>query len=92
MTAGSDINLQRIKKMKQRLQDGLEPSELIIRDDSHLHAGHAGAKSGKGHFSVMIISDQFSGVSILKRHQMVYDCLGELMQSDIHALSIKASC
>ena len=66
------------------------PQQLDIRDDSRLHAGHAGAKSGGGHFAVTIISPRFQDKSAVQRHQMVYQALGELMTKDIHALSISA--
>lgn len=80
----------RIEMIKQRLQQALSPTELHIDDQSHLHAGHAGAKSGKGHFAVYIVSEQFEGKSPIQRHRMVYAALGDAMETDIHALSIKA--
>ena len=63
---------------------------LEIVDESHLHAGHAGAKSGKGHFALTIVAEEFAADSLIARHRRVYGALGELMQSDIHALSIDA--
>ena len=85
-------NLQRIELMTERLNAALSPESLAISDDSHLHAGHAGAQSGKGHFTVNIKSAKFVGVRPLKQHQMIYAALGELMETDIHALAIKATC
>ena len=85
------INQQRIEKMEKLLKESLTPSKLDIVDSSHLHAGHAGAKSGKGHFELHIVSNQFSGLAPLKRHQLIYQALGNMMTEDIHALSIKAS-
>lgn len=82
-------NSQRIVEMKKRLQEQLSPTQLEVIDDSHLHAGHAGAKSGKGHFTVVIKSDSFQGKRPLQCHQMIYAALGDMMQTDIHALSIK---
>lgn len=82
-------NQQRIQLMTELLKKALSPSHLEITDDSHLHAGHAGAKSGKGHFSLVIQSDRFDGLSKIKQHQLIYQTLGDLMQTDIHALSIK---
>ena len=73
------------------LTEAFSPDLLEIQDDSHLHAGHAGARSGKGHFTVHICSAAFAGQSPLQRHRMVYAALDALMQSDIHALSIQAS-
>lgn len=81
----------RIEKIRSRLEEKLKPSQLEIIDQSHLHAGHAGAKEGKGHFVVEITSASFSGKSLIERHRLVYEALGDLMQTDIHALSIKAN-
>lgn len=67
----------------------LEPRDLDIRDDSARHAGHAGAKSG-GHFNLRIISSHFAGLPTVRRHRLVYDAAGDLMQQGIHALSIDA--
>lgn len=71
-----------------RLQT-LAPSKLEIIDESHLHAGHAG-NTGGGHFRVLIVSEQFTGLLPLKRHRLVFAAVGELMQNQIHALSIDA--
>ncbi len=68
----------------------LKPSDLNIQDNSYQHAGHEGAKSGGGHFSVQITSPLFTGKSSVQRHQMVYAALGNLMHSEIHAVSIAA--
>ncbi len=78
-----------IELMRQRLTP-LEPSALDICDQSHLHAGHAGAQSGGGHFQMVIVSPLFAGKRTMERHRMVYDALGSLMQREIHALSITA--
>jgi BolA protein len=67
----------------------LEPSFLDIQDDSALHAGHAG-NSGGGHYTVTIVSEQFVGLPLIKRHRLVFDAAKILMVKDIHALSIKA--
>jgi BolA protein len=80
----------REEKIRQRLQQAFDPQELSLKNQSHLHAGHEGARSGKGHFDVTIVSHAFAGVSRIKRHQMVYDALSDLLESDIHALRIKA--
>lgn len=69
----------------------LTPTEIEIIDDSHLHAGHAGAQGGARHYSVRIISTQFEGLSTLARHRLVYDCVRDLMPHPIHALAITAS-
>ena len=67
----------------------LEPLRLEVIDDSALHAGHAGAREG-GHYRLLIISPLFSGKTTLQRHRIIYDALGELMRSRIHALSIRS--
>jgi len=77
--------------MRQLLETSLNPTEISITDESHLHAGHAGAKSGKGHFNLVIKSEKFAGILPLKRHQLVYESLGDMMQTDIHALKISAT-
>ena len=77
-------------EMREKLEAGFTPSELNIEDQSHLHAGHAGAKSGKGHFALKIVSASFEGQTLIQRHRAIYAALGELMESEIHALSINA--
>jgi len=72
------------------LSDAFVPDELLVKDQSHLHAGHAGARDGRGHFEVVIVANAFAGVSRIQRHRMVFDALGTLMESDIHALRIRA--
>ncbi|WP_444998384.1 BolA family protein [Aliikangiella sp. IMCC44359] len=84
-------NQQRINKMTELLTNALKPSHIEIIDDSHLHEGHAGARSGKGHFTVHIKSKQFAELKVLKQHQLIYQALGDMMQTDIHALVIKSS-
>lgn len=82
---------QRVEAIGAALQAAFAPQRLEIRDDSHRHAGHAGAQDGRGHFHVEIVSAAFAGQSSLQRHRAVYAALGELMQTDIHALSIQAT-
>ncbi len=77
-------------KLEKRLRQALQPEELLIRDQSDLHAGHAGAQDGRGHFAVRITANAFKGLSRIKRHRLVYDAVGDLMETDIHALSITA--
>ena len=71
------------------LATALAPTALAVQDDSHLHAGHAGAREGR-HFSVHIVSERFAGLSRVARHRLVYDCLGLLIPRGIHALAIDA--
>jgi len=80
----------RSQRIEKALVDAFSPVKLLVKDQSHLHAGHAGARDGLGHFDVTIVSEKFSGASRLRRHKMVYGALGELMQSDIHAVRITA--
>lgn len=80
----------RVEAIRQALETRFDPTELIIKDQSQLHAGHEGAKDGKGHFDVTIVSAVFEGQNRIARHRIVYDALLELLQSDIHALRIKA--
>ena len=68
----------------------LNPTEIELIDESHKHVGHAGAREGRGHFALRIVSDAFAGLGAVARHRKVYAALGELMQTDIHALSIIA--
>jgi BolA protein len=68
----------------------LDPAALSIDDDSNLHQGHAGARAGGGHYRLKIISQQFHGLGRVARHRLVYQTLGELMQTRIHALKIEA--
>ncbi len=75
----------RIHRIRAALAEGLDTDDIAIRDDSHLHVGHAGAKTGLGHFHVTIRSPKFTGVSPIERHRLVYEALGDLMQTDIHA-------
>lgn len=81
---------ERIALIRRELQAQFEPAELLLKDQSHLHAGHEGAKDGKGHFDVTIVSAAFEGQNRVARHRMVYDALAGLLQTDIHALRIKA--
>ncbi|MAA73791.1 MAG: BolA family transcriptional regulator [Salinisphaeraceae bacterium] len=81
---------QRMQRMRERLSAALNTDDIQIQDDGHLHRGHPGARSGLGHFSAVIRAECFAGQSVLERHRMVYDALGDMMQTDIHALSVRA--
>lgn len=76
--------------IEQLLTEKFAPTTLQVKDQSHLHAGHAGARDGMGHFAVDIVSEAFSGMSRIERHRLVFDTLAELMKTDIHALKLKA--
>ena len=80
----------RVARIRDLLGAALAPQSLVVNDDSHKHAGHAGARGGQGHFSVDIVSTAFAGRLPLARHRLVYAALDEMMQADIHALSIRA--
>jgi BolA protein len=79
----------RLERLTMRLQ-ALEPDRLDVIDDSRHHAGHAGAADGRGHFSLLVVSKRFAGLGTLHRHRLVYEAVGDLMTTDIHALSIHA--
>ena len=81
-------NESRIKLIRERLQT-LSPTELNIIDESHKHIGHEGAKIGLGHFYIEIQSDAFNGKTKLVCHRLIYAALGDLMQTDVHAVRIK---
>ena len=83
-------NAERMLRMRALLEIAFEPELLEVVDDSHRHIGHAGARDGLGHFSVEIVSTAFAGRLPLARHRAVYAALGEMMVTDIHALSIRA--
>jgi BolA family transcriptional regulator, general stress-responsive regulator len=84
VSAGRDAEIERL------LRTALSPDDILVKDQSHLHAGHAGAREGKGHFEVTIVSNKFKGLSRIERHRLVYEALGNFMASDIHALRINA--
>ena len=77
------------ERLLQRLA-ALQPERVEVTDDSHQHAGHAGAADGRGHFTVLVVSKRFAGLSTLRRHRLVYDAVGDMMTTDLHALSIQA--
>lgn len=81
----------RVLAIRARLIAVFAPTELEVIDESHKHAGHPGARDGRGHFRVKIISPRFAGRKPIERHRMVYAALGSLMQTDIHALSVHAA-
>lgn len=80
---------ERVEMIRDALTAAFNPVSLNIIDDSHHHAGHASAKGG-GHFTVEIVAEAFAGKSLIERHRMVYAAMGDLMQHEVHALSIKA--
>ena len=82
--------MSRVEMIRAALQAAFDPELLEVEDDSHRHAGHEGARDGRGHFNVHVVSAAFEGKLPLARHRAVYSALGTLMETDIHALSIRA--
>lgn len=80
----------RVAAIRERLQAELHASAIEVIDDRHLHVGHAGARDGKGHFRVRVVAEAFRGMRAVQRHQLVYRSLGDMMQTDIHALGVIA--
>jgi BolA protein len=80
--------MNRPERIQALLSAGLEPLECALDDESHLHAGHAGAASGGGHYRLRLVSARFEGLNKVARHRLVYDCLSDMMTKDIHALAM----
>lgn len=80
--------MNRVDTMNTLLRESFDPLACQIDDESALHAGHAGAASGGGHYRLHLVSARFEGLSKVGRHRLVYDCLRELMQKEIHALAM----
>lgn len=81
--------MDRRDRIERRLRQGLDAHHVEVIDESHLHAGHAGARSGGGHFRALVVSPRFEGVATLARQRLVYEVLAEEMRSSIHALSMR---
>lgn len=81
---------ERLERIRKMLEKALEPESIELIDESHLHAGHEGARSGGGHYDLMIVAECFLGKNAVARHRMIYSALQEEMGPEIHALSIKA--
>lgn len=80
-----------VQLIKEKLTTALAPELLEVTDNSQAHAGHAGAQSGGGHYHVVITARVFTGKSLVQRHQLIYQALGDMMKTQIHALGIEAS-
>ena len=85
------INQVRIALFEQDLKKAFSIEHLQIDDESHLHAGHAGAASGGGHFKLTIIAPEFKGLSLVARHRAIYAALNQHIPKEIHALTINAT-
>jgi len=81
---------QRLNEIRRRLDAAFQPVVLDVTDEGRHHVGHEGAKDGRGHFRVHIVAAAFAGRSPIQRHRLIYQALGGLMQSDVHALAIDA--
>lgn len=79
----------RRSRIECRLREALAPVHLEVVDESHLHAGHAGARSGAGHYRALIVSDAFEGRSLVERQRLVYQALADEMGPEIHALAMR---
>jgi BolA protein len=86
----TSVAATRVERIRSALASAFQPQTLDVIDDSARHAGHAGARDGRGHFNVDIVSEAFAGLAPLARHRKVYAALGTMMETDIHALSIRA--
>jgi BolA protein len=82
------MNLERLEKIRLRLEGTFSPQECHLEDDSAAHHGHAGAASGAGHFRLRLVSAQFEGLNLVKRHRLVYDSVRDMMNTEIHALTM----
>jgi len=82
------VSAETVELLRARLA-ALQPASITIEDESHRHAGHAGAKDG-GHFKLDIVAEVFAGKNTVARHRIIYDAAGDLMRGRIHALSIRA--
>jgi BolA protein len=78
----------RMEKIRTRLQGTFAPLECQLQDESAQHAGHVGAASGGGHYRLRLVSDQFEGLNLVKRHRLVYDSVHDMMNTEIHALAM----
>ncbi len=83
--------MDRVAEITKRLTDAFAPSELVVTDESHMHVGHAGAASGAGHFHVLVRAEAFAGKLPIQRHRMVFAAVDDMMETEIHALSIDAA-
>tara|TARA_B100001059_G_C17824761_1_gene580669 strand:- start:696 stop:959 length:264 start_codon:yes stop_codon:yes gene_type:complete len=83
------MNKDRILNIEKKLTDSFSPDHLVIKDQSHLHTGHHGAKKGLGHYEIIITSKIFQKLNRVECHRLIFESLGEMMVTDIHALKIK---
>jgi BolA protein len=79
----------RRQRIEARLREALAATHVEVEDESHLHAGHAGARDGRGHFRAVVVSDRFEGLSRVAAQRLVFGALASEMKSDIHALAMR---
>jgi BolA protein len=84
------VSAATVERLRQLVQDALLPVALDVHDDSAAHAGHAGARDGKGHYRMRIVARRFTGQTALERHRLVNQLVGELFKTEVHALAIEA--
>jgi BolA family transcriptional regulator, general stress-responsive regulator len=82
--------ISRPERIRALISAALAPSQMELTDESALHAGHAGAASGGGHYRLRIVSSRFEGLKLVMRHRLVYDSVHDMMHTEIHALAITA--
>ncbi len=82
--------MDRAAELERRLVAALEAEHVEVRDDSALHRGHPGARAGAGHFSVVVVSEKLAGLDRVARHRAVYEAAGDMIPTQIHALSVRA--
>ena len=80
---------ERITRLEDRIRAGLPVTHLEIEDESHLHAGHAGARGGASHYRALVVSDRFEGLSRVARQRLVFEAVGDMMGPEIHALAMR---
>lgn len=84
------VKLDRQERLREKLTARFTPVHLSVEDESHQHAGHAGAAGGQSHYRVRIVAEAFRGLSPIARHRLVYSALDDMLETDIHALAIEA--
>lgn len=87
--SGLAVTADRIARIRLRIELALAPTYLEVIDESHLHRGHAGARDGRGHFRVRLAAQALKGLSRVAVHRLIYQAVGDLMTTDIHALAIE---
>lgn len=82
--------MNRVDELKHRIRTTLGAELVDVHDDSAQHRGHRGARGGAGHYSVVVVAERFAGMDRVERHRAVYDAVGDMMPSQVHALAVRA--